>query len=106
MGISDHRRHDLGIDHAGLAVEHAADPDLAVFVHAGGQAVAPIGAVLERDRVHRPFDGEEADRQDVDQVGAHAASFQGCECCHASIIASTGTTVPRRVERSPGAMAQ
>jgi hypothetical protein len=56
------RRHDLHVDHAGLALEQAPDPDLAVDVHAGGQAVASIGAVLQRDGIDRPFEGKEADR--------------------------------------------
>jgi hypothetical protein len=46
----------------GLAVEQASDPDLAIGMHAGRQAVAPVRGMLERDGVHRPFEQEEADR--------------------------------------------
>ena len=67
------RRHDLHVDHPGLAVEHAPDPDLAVDMHAGRQAVASVGGMLQRDGVHRPFQDEEADRQNIDQVCAHVA---------------------------------
>ena len=62
--------HDLHVDHAGLAVEHAPDPDLAVDIHAGRQAVASVGGVLQRDGIHRPFQDEEADRQNIDPIAA------------------------------------
>src|SRR5450759_3583879 len=51
-----------------LAVEQAPDPDLAVDMHAGGQAVASIGGMLERDGVHHPFENEKADGQNIDQI--------------------------------------
>src|ERR1700730_5781280 len=84
------RPHDLHVDHAGLAVEHAPDPDLAVDIHAGGQAVAPVGGVLQRDRIHRPFQDEEADRQNIDQIGTHVSS-PVVDACHAWSVATTGT---------------
>ena len=67
------RRHDLRIDHAGLAVEQAADPFFAVDMHARRQAVAPIGRMLQRHGVYRPFQDEEADRQNIDRICRHIA---------------------------------
>jgi hypothetical protein len=68
------RSHDLHVDHARLAVEHAADPGLAKHVHARRQAVAAIGGMLERHGIDQPFDRKEPDRDDVDEIGAHVAS--------------------------------
>jgi hypothetical protein len=67
------RGHDLHVDHAGFAVEQVADPDLAIDVHAGGQAVAAVGGPLQREGIDRPLDHEESDGGDIDPVSAHVA---------------------------------
>ncbi len=62
------RGHDLHVDHARLAVEQAAHPDLAIAVHPRRQAVAAIGGMLERCGIDQPFDDEEGDRQNIDRI--------------------------------------
>jgi hypothetical protein len=99
------RRHDLHVDHAGVAVEQAPHPDLAVDIHAGGQALASVGGTLEGDGIHGPFEDEEADRYNVDRIYAHAALPMAGECCHACSIAATGAMLYDRVERLLRAMA-
>ena len=64
-------RQNLGVDHAGLAVEQAPDPFFAVDMHARGQAVAPIGRMLQRHGVDRPLQDEKADRQNIDCICRH-----------------------------------
>ena len=69
------RSHDLHVHHPRLAVEHPAHPDLAEHVHARRQAVLAVVGMLQRQRVDRPFDDKERDRDDVDQICAHASSL-------------------------------
>ncbi len=60
------RCHDVGIDDARLALQQTAHPDLTIGVHACRQAVAAVFGVLQRDRIGRPLQDEEAQREDVD----------------------------------------
>src|SRR5256714_1642895 len=52
-------------------MEQVADPHLAIAVHAGGQAIAPVSGVLERDRIHRPLQHEGSDGCDIGPICAH-----------------------------------
>src|SRR5476649_1326185 len=45
-------------------------------MHAGGEAVASVYGMLQRDGIDRPFDGEEADRQNIDPIAGHTASLR------------------------------
>jgi hypothetical protein len=61
------RRHDLGIDHAQLAMERTAHPDVAIGVHAGIEPGVAAGTPFDRDRVAAPRQEEERERGDVER---------------------------------------
>jgi hypothetical protein len=46
--------------------------------------------MFEGERIHRPFQNEKANRQDIDQISPHASPLLKLSgCCHDGLIAAT-----------------